>query len=104
MEKGAPGIEIVAVPTAAREHPGGCDVSKHAGNGDDEERAALDLGRLLESLPRLPEDVDRQDDQADRIDERGEDLGPQVAEGPLGTRGATGQPHREERQPEGGDV
>ena len=64
VEKGASGIEIVAVPTAAREHPGGRDIGEHAGDGDDEEGTALDLRRLLEPLPRLPEDVDRQDDQA----------------------------------------
>ena len=104
MEKRASGIEVVAVPTAAGEDPGGRDVGEHAGNGDDEEGAALNLGRLLEPLPRLPEDVDRQDDQADRIDERREDLSTQVAEGPFGTGRPAGQPHGEERQPKGGDV
>ena len=55
-------------------------------------------GGFENRVNRLDEDPDRDHDEGDSVGERGQDLGPPVAEAPLCSRRAGGQPRREQRE------
>ncbi len=89
---------VEALTRGAREDPRGEEIHEQPDARDDEHPAGEDLRRVREPLDRFDEDPDRDHDEGDSVGERSQDLGPPVAEAPLRSRRAGGQPRREQRE------
>ena len=82
------------------EHPGRCEVSRQADQGDGEHPAAQDIRRVREPAVRLHEDPDRQADEHEPVHEGRENLCPLVAEAPLRRARPAREPDRDQREAE----
>ena len=72
-------------------------VRGEADDGYGEHEPGRDLGRLAQALPGLVQHIRRHPEQEDGVGDRGEDLEPQVSEGPF----AGGRPARDPDRREG---
>ena len=77
----------------ARQH-----VGRRADDADDDDDAALDVGRVDEPLPGLPRDDAGEHEQHRAVDLRREDLRAAEAEREVAARRAGGEPRGDERE------
>src|SRR5215216_6672864 len=80
-------LEVEAIAPGAREHQSAYEVYDEPHHGYDQHPAAEDLGRLRCAPVSFDKDPDGDRDQRDPVGEGGQDLGPFVAEAPVGGGG-----------------
>ena len=88
----------------AGQRPRGDEVHHDADQRDDQDRGALDLGRVDHAAHALDDDEQPEDQQRRAVELGREDLGALEAEGEGAARGAAGEVDRDQRQRDRGGV